>query len=83
MLDIQPSVSGHDGKWECSKCHTWITNDKTRCSWCNNPKPDIAQDQQGPSVEERNLTQSLHVAIDKMGFHQKKRTWQFLENNIL
>ena len=80
MLDISPTSDPVD-KWLCDKCHTWIMNDKDRCSFCSNPKPNAAAVQVNP--EEDKIRRALHIAIDKMRYNQMKKTWNWLEDNVL
>lgn len=66
-------------KWLCDKCNGWSTVDKTRCSFCSNPRPGAEQ----PNKALAKITQDLHNTIDKLNSTQKQKMWRWLEDNVL
>jgi len=74
-----------NNKWFCPKCSSWNENEKSRCSFCSNPKPIIAVIPKAIIEEQNNndLTQQLHNAIEKMSPQQKRKLFRWLEDNVL
>ena len=73
-------------KWLCNKCHSWNGGDKTRCSFCSEPRPvqDAQSEMTAPeAVADDKLTQQLHNIVEKLTPIQKKKLYRWLEDNVL
>jgi len=72
------------GKWFCRKCGMWTEDEKTRCSYCSNPKPLFESERVPPPVTDGSeLRQSLHNIVEKLTPLQCKKTLRFFEDTVL
>lgn len=73
-------------KWKCLKCKSFNTSEKTRCSFCSQPRPTEEALENRPSdadIQLHGIKQQLHQHIERLTIVQCNKLMRYMEDNII